>query len=70
MVCGQPGLVVVVGITRRRCGGRARCGGCGMEKEAMSQFVTCLTLDQRFERAHARNHAHAQIVVYINCIVL
>ena len=30
----------------------------------------CLTLDQRFECVHARNHAHAQIVVYINCTVL
>ena len=50
--------------------GRARSGGCGMEKEAVSQFVTCLTLDQRFERTHARDHAHAQIVVYINCTVL
>ena len=34
-----------------------------MEKEAVSQFVMCLTLDQCFERAGVRNHAHAQIVV-------
>ena len=40
---------VVVGVT---CGavvvGQSRGGGCGMKKEGVSQFVTRVSLDQRW----------------------
>ena len=61
-------LIVGHVVAERARSGRG--GGCGIEKEAVSQFVMCLTLDQHFKRTHARDHAHAQIVVYINCTVL
>ena len=52
VVCGRPGMFVVVEVTCGRRGGRWWLRWwCGMKKEAVSPFVTRVILDH--ERARA-----------------
>ena len=65
MVCGRPGMFVVVEVMCGRHGG----GCCGMKKEAVSPFVTPVTFGSRTHaRAHARARARAQIHTIYNFI--